>query len=174
VALNTNRSWISIATRTGRVDRFDMGGLMSTLPDLSPDGRYVAYAWHQSGRGEVFVRSYPDGRIIRQVSADGGLEPHWCRCGELFYRKGNSWMSVKIRTNPELQWEPAQPAFQTDFVDTPGRSYDVSPDGMRLLVVKRAQPDTRNRINLLINWPAGLNPRERDGKRDDKQHDRDD
>jgi hypothetical protein len=129
---------------------------MSTLPDFSPDGRFVAYAWHASGKGEVFVRSYPEGSIVRQVSADGGLEPHWCRCGELFYRKADRWMSVKVRTEPELQWEPAQPAFHTDFIDTPGRSYDVSPDGQRLLVVKRAQPDTRNRINLVMNWPAAF------------------
>jgi len=61
-------------------------------------------------------------------------------------------MSVRIRTTPDLQWEPPTLAFQTDFIDTPGRSYDVSPDGKRLLVVKRAQPDIRNRINLVANW----------------------
>jgi hypothetical protein len=55
-----------------------------------------------------------------------------------------------------LQWDPAQPAFHTDFVDTPGRSYDISPDGKRLLVVKRAQEDARTRINLLIKWTATL------------------
>jgi eukaryotic-like serine/threonine-protein kinase len=158
VALNTNRSWISIATRDGRTSRLDMGGLMSTLPDFAPDGRYVTYAWDPGGQTEVFVRSYPDGRVIRQVSAAGGREPHWCRCGELFYRQGNRWMSVKIRTEPELWWEPAQPAFETDFIDTPGRSYDVSADGRRLLIVKRAQPETRDRIHLITNWPARLTP----------------
>jgi len=65
-------------------------------------------------------------------------------------------MSAKIRTTPDLQWDPPRLAFQTDFVDTPGRSYDVSPDGTRLLVVKRAHPDVRDRINLLTNWTRGL------------------
>ncbi len=121
--------------------------------DFSPDGRWVAYASDEPGRFEVFVQSYPDGKTVRQISADGGMEPVWCRCGELFWRSGNRWMSVAIRTQPELSWDPPRLAFQVDnFIDTPGRSYDVSPDGKRLLVVKRAEPDERSRIHLITNW----------------------
>jgi hypothetical protein len=87
---------------------------------------------------------------------DGGLEPVWCTCGELFFRKGNQWLSSTVRTEPTLTWDPPRPVFLTDFVDTPGRSYDVSPDGKRLLVVKRAEPDIRSRVHLLVNWPAQL------------------
>ena len=47
-------------------------------------------------------------------------------------------------------------AFETDFIDTPGRSYDISPDGKRLLVVKRAEEAARNRINLVVNWTSLL------------------
>lgn len=65
-------------------------------------------------------------------------------------------MSIKIRTEPDLQWDPPRLAFQTDFLDSPGRSYDVSPDGMRFLVVKLAEPDIRNRINLVVNWTSLL------------------
>ena len=78
----------------------------------------------------------------------------WCECGELFYRNGNRWFSARIRTAPELQWDAPRLRFQTDFIDTPGRSYDVSPDGKRLLVVKRAEPDIRNRIDLVLDWTA--------------------
>ena len=56
----------------------------------------------------------------------------------------------------DLQRDPPRPAFQIDFIDTPGRSYDVSPDGKRLLVVTRAEPDVRNRINILTNWTEAL------------------
>jgi hypothetical protein len=34
----------------------------------------------------------------------------------------------------------------------------VSPDGVRLLVVKRAQPDIRDRIDLVVNWRAPAAP----------------
>jgi serine/threonine protein kinase/Tol biopolymer transport system component len=126
---------------------------------FSPDGRWVAYTSTEGGQGDVFVRSYPNGTTVRQISVDGGREPVWCPCGELFYRSGNRWMSVKIRTQTELQWDPPTVAFETDFIDTAGRSYDVSPDGQRLLVVKRAETDILNRINFIANWTEEFRPR---------------
>ncbi len=38
------------------------------------------------------------------------------------------------------KWDPPRLVFGTEFIDTPGISYDVSRDGQRLLVVKRARP----------------------------------
>ena len=46
--------------------------------------------------------------------------------------------------------------FETDFIDTPGRSYDVSPDGQRLLVVKSPREPIRNKIVVIQNWRNGL------------------
>jgi hypothetical protein len=148
---------IGLFTLGGTLERWSKERTNTELPEFSPDGRWVAYSSNEVGQSEIFVRSYPDGHTIRQISADGGLEPVWCPCGELFYRNGNRWMSVKIRTQPDLQWDPPQLAFQTDdFIDTMGRSYDVSPDGKRLLVVKRAEEDVRNRIALVSNWTEAL------------------
>jgi Tol biopolymer transport system component len=121
---------------------------------FSPDGRWVAYAADGAGLADVFVRPSTGftSSGARQISTDGGTEPVWCPCGKLFYRNGNRWMSVRIRTTPELHWDAPTLAFETDFVDTPGRSYDVSADGTRLLIVKRETPDILNRINLVVNW----------------------
>ena len=77
----------------------------------------------------------------------------------VFYRKGNRWMAAAVHTTPELGWDPPRQVFQADFIDTPGRSYSVSPDGRRLLVVKHAGRDVRDRIQVVTNWtsllPAG-------------------
>jgi Tol biopolymer transport system component len=140
----------------GNVERVQNERFAQWGPDFSPDGRWIAQSSSETGRYEVFVRSYPDGKITRQISVDGGIEPVWCACGELFYRNATRWMSSKIRTLPNLQWDPPQLAFETDFIDTPGRSYDISPDGKRLLVVKRAEEAARNRINLVMNWTSLL------------------
>jgi len=122
------------------------------MPSFSPDGRWVAYGSNEGRAREIWVRSYPDRKTIRQVSIDGGIEPVWCRNGELFYRKGDRWMSARMSLQPELSWEPPRLAFETDFIDTPGRSYDVTPDGRRLLVVKRSERETLAKIHLVSNW----------------------
>jgi hypothetical protein len=47
--------------------------------------------------------------------------------------------------------------FETDFVDTPGVSYDVTNDGQRLLVVRPAGPAVvQGQISLIVNWPGML------------------
>ncbi len=125
---------------------------------FSPDGHWVAYASSQkTGTLETFIRSYPDGKVDRQVSTEGGSEPLWNRSGELFFRKGNRWYSTRVSKQPELSWDPPRVAFETDFMDTPGISSAVSPDGQRLLVVKRALPPSSPfRVNLIVNWPEEL------------------
>ena len=55
-------------------------------PDLSPDGRWLAYVSNQSGRVEVYVQPYPGPGARQQISVDGGTAPAWSRDGrELFY-----------------------------------------------------------------------------------------
>ena len=78
-----------------------------------------------------------------------------------FYRRGNQIFSVRVVFQPEFRWGAPELAFTTDdFIDTNGRSYDVTPDGQRLLVVKRARELPRNSINLIQNWTAALGDEE--------------
>ncbi len=57
------------------------------IPALSPDGRWLAYSSDESGREEVYVRSFPNvesGRI--RMSINGGSRPQWASNGqELFF-----------------------------------------------------------------------------------------
>jgi hypothetical protein len=126
---------------------------------FSPDGKWLAYNSEETGTNEVYIRSLPDGKIVRQVSNGGGIEAQWLPNGELFYRVGQRWFATRVSTEPTLRWDPDPPGLviETDFVDTPGRSYAVSPDGQRLLTVKPAGPpvDTRH-ISLVVNWQAAL------------------
>jgi serine/threonine-protein kinase len=122
------------------------------LAVFSPDGKWVAYTSEETGLYEVYVRSYPDGAVAHQVSVGGGLETVWSPSGELFYRSGDRFMSVEIRTEPELTWSAPRVAFETDFIDTAGRSFDVSSDGQRLYVIKQPNPPDGSRINVITNW----------------------
>src|SRR6185436_19562472 len=41
---------------------------------FSPDGRFVAYVTNETGRDEVYVQPFPDGKGKWQVSANGGKQ----------------------------------------------------------------------------------------------------
>ena len=60
-----------------------------TAPALSPNGKWLAYVSDESGRSEVYVRSFPNvADTKRQVSTDGGVEPVWAHSGqELFLQE---------------------------------------------------------------------------------------
>jgi hypothetical protein len=124
-------------------------GLEGIWSSFSPDGKW--FAFNTPAQDEIWLASYPDATVRRRI-ADAGKEPHWCACGELFYRWGNRWFSTRISDEPGLQWSPPHLAFETDFVDTPGVSYAVAPDGQRLLVVKRTEPDARTHLQVITNW----------------------
>ena len=122
------------------------------FPAFSPDGHWLAYESTPTGTVEVYIRSYPEGKVIGQVSAGGGSESRWKATGELFYWNEKGWFSTHISTTPALHWDPPRLVFVSEFVDTPGLSYDVSRDGQRLLIVKRARPVVRSKINIIVNW----------------------
>ena len=154
LSLARRAQFVSLDSRT------ELAGFDGTFPSFGPDGRWIAYCSTQSGQAEIYIRSYPDGKVNRQVSINGGFEPRWKPSGELFYRNGNHWFSTHISTTGlEPHWDPPRAAFETEFIDTPGISYDVTPDGQRLLVVKRAQAIASTRIDVLLNWPEKLKPR---------------
>ena len=64
------------------------------FPNLSPDGRWLAYASDESGALEVYVRPFPETAGAKwQVSTAGGSQPTWSSTGrELFYVNGKNDM----------------------------------------------------------------------------------
>jgi hypothetical protein len=128
----------------------------SGLPVLSPDGRWLAFTSSRTGRSEVWVQAINPSHRAGQVSTDGGIEPLWCGAG-LFYRRGDQWWASNVRSDgDELNWEPARLVFETDFIDTLGISYGLSPDCKRLLVVKRTREPVRNKLRFVTNFSAEL------------------
>ncbi len=132
-------------------------------PAFSADGRWTAFDSDESGQREVYVQPLPEGPK-RQVSIGGGQMPVWNRDGsELFYAaRSGMLMSVGLRLSagrPEIA-EP-QPLFLLQL-GTSGEivwhrhPYDVSPDGQRFLVIRRAPDAEPDSAVVVTNWTAAL------------------
>jgi Tol biopolymer transport system component len=111
---------------------------------VSPDGSWTAYAADDTGQFEVFVRPFPDANGGKwQVSRGGGTQPLWSRDGrELYYRdQTGAVLAVPVRLRPSFASGPALKLFEGGAYAGAGnvvqaRTYDVSPDGRRFLMIK--------------------------------------
>ena len=131
-----------------------------TNAEISPDGRWLAYQSDASGQNEIYVRPFPgvdEGRW--PISAGGGSSPLWGPDGrELFYRDGASnVVAVPLRQGPSFQ--PGTPELVIEgayYQSVFGRSYDISPDGERFLMIKSTgaanDATAQGRINIIFNW----------------------
>jgi len=134
-------------------------GMSCFNPEVSPDGRWLAYQSSESGRNEVYVRPFPDVNSGRwQISTAGGTGPLWSRDGrELFYLAGaGSIVGVPIDTTTGFAVGRPAVLIEGDYVAGPGRTYDVSPDGRRFLMLRDLESDagepSSHQIILVQNW----------------------
>jgi hypothetical protein len=126
---------------------------------LSPNGLWLAYVSNESGRYEVYVRSYPSLDRQLRVSSDGGTEPIWAASGqELFYRSGDKMMVVDMQ--PGVEFEPSTPVilfdehFAVDPVGNDAANYDVTSDGKLFIMIEEQQSSPR--WNVVLNWTEEL------------------
>jgi serine/threonine protein kinase/WD40 repeat protein len=133
---------------------------VETAFSLSPDGRWIAYQSDETGRLEVYVRSFPETRSYkRQVSGSGGYSPLWSRDGrELFYMTSGGTMTA-VRVLDRGIIGGTRPLFDRGAALYGGPSdaytpWDVSLDGQRFVMAKRVQ--TANLVAGLVlvtdNW----------------------
>jgi eukaryotic-like serine/threonine-protein kinase len=137
-------------------------------PQLSFDGKWLAYTSDETGTYQIYVVSFPalDQKI--QVSVTGGGQPRWGKDGkELFFRAVvGGVMSAEIRPGAKLDASPPkmlfQPQFSGAFASTPNRKLlTVTADGQRFLI--RVAPaasatSTRPAAPIVSPVPSGTNP----------------
>ncbi|MCZ6600452.1 MAG: protein kinase [Acidobacteria bacterium] len=125
---------------------------------LSTDGKWIAYVSDESGRSEIFIRSFPETAAKWQVSTGGGLEPRWRQDNsELFYRTPDgTLMAVGISSaGGRVAVGTIRPLFKSGSASICG-SYDVSPDGQRFIVNAPLPNSKPEPLTLVLNWPATL------------------
>jgi serine/threonine-protein kinase len=129
--------------------------------DISPDGKWIAYQSTESDRAEVYVRSFPDPESAgqSQVSIDGGSRPLWARNGrELFFLDPVGRLTtvpVQLASGSFTAGNPSRVLDRAYVNADNARTYDVSSDGQRFLMVKETGAATAEPVlNLVLvqNW----------------------
>ena len=129
---------------------------------FSPDGRWLAYASDESGKMEVYVRTFTGkpgpaasgGKWL--ISTSGGTRPRWRRDGkELFYvANDGKLMAVEIKSGANFEAGAPKLLFDTH---AHWGFYDVTADGQRFIVTMPVeQAQVRSPITVVLNWQAGL------------------
>ena len=129
-------------------------------PQVSPDGRWIAYSSNETGRSEIYVKPFPEGPGRIQVSVNGGVFPRWRKDSREIYFMNlvslGAMMTAEIKVEGSvIRRETPQRLFQTAFASVPhpggqGHAFAVTADGRFVI----AQVDTPN---VLFGTTSNLN-----------------
>jgi len=118
---------------------------------FSPDGHSIAYNSDESGRPEVYVRSFPDVGSRIQISTGGGRRPVWAPDGRtLYYWEGNRLTSATLARDPALRVVSRKQLFDGRYET----DYDISHDGSRFLMIETETSGLS--LVVIPNWLTEL------------------
>jgi eukaryotic-like serine/threonine-protein kinase len=139
-------------------------------PEISPDGKWIAYTSNETGSTEIYVRPFPNGTGKWQVSTNGGIFPRWRRDGkELYYLSvpnSGKLMAAEIRVEgSSFQTETPHALFDSGYINinhaTNYHVFAVSADGQKFLIPRPAgglaADIAGSPITVVVNWTAALN-----------------
>jgi hypothetical protein len=127
---------------------------------FSPDGRYLAYRSNETGRPEIYVRSFPDGEGKWQISKDGGYTPMWTKGGKeiVFQSRDAMMMAVPIELTPEFR--PGEPVRLFPFIEADGgfnrNRWVPTADGGRFLINSPVGQAERQEFSVTLNAMQAL------------------
>jgi hypothetical protein len=134
---------------------------------ISPDGRWMAYESNESGQSQIYMRPFPNVTDAQyQISTGGGRTPAWAPDGQdLFFVNRTSIMAVTVQLaptfsagNPTKLFDAPSIMLDARFIASgTQRTYDVSRDGQRFLMVKesaRSSDGNSSPASMIVvqNW----------------------
>ena len=131
--------------------RFDQ-----SLPQISPNSRWIAYTSTESGHSEVYVASFPNPTGKWQVSVNGGTLPKWRQDGnELFFVSPSGQLMAVEVVGVDTSFRKSDPRVLFRF--PAGSSwryytYDVASRGQRFLFNKAVDMPEPPAIAVVANW----------------------
>ncbi|HMH85028.1 MAG TPA: protein kinase [Gemmatimonadaceae bacterium] len=118
---------------------------------FSPDGRWIVYGVPDPPGVYVSSTETPDER--HPISANGGEEPRWSPRGDqIIYRNREQWFAVDVTTRTGFHASRPRLLFNGPYLNVPGWSHDISPDGRRQLLLLGPREETSNRLVAVTDW----------------------
>jgi eukaryotic-like serine/threonine-protein kinase len=136
------------------------GSYWEGTPAFSPDGHYLAYLSQESGRSEVYVRTYPGTEGKWQISTRGGARPFWSADGRTLYflADDRKVMATDVELDggfragiPHLLFEYASPLEVGSLA--------TWTDGERFLAAEPVEATNPEPFTVVMSWPAMLQRR---------------
>ena len=151
-ASNANIWEVPVTGDATPVPRIDLG--QADSPEISPDGKWIAYESAETGQLEVYVQPYPEPGGKWQVSNGGGYRPHWSPDGkEIFFRWGDAMMAATVELRPHFTSDTAHVLFTGRYAHA-GRDYET--DGRRFLLMKSVDQKGQTSLLVVLNWTSEL------------------
>ena len=124
---------------------------------FSNDMKWLAYQSNESGRFEVYLRSFPDGERTLRVSTEGGVSPIFSPKGdELYYRSLDGKLkAVPLSAAPGFQ-DKVRVLFDASKYDN---NFAIAPDGRLLMMPLVPAEFSASRINVVFNLLTELRQR---------------
>ena len=150
-----------------------------THAQISPNGKWIAYTSDSTGnRREIYVRPFPSGSGLYQISDKGGDWPRWSRDEkQLFYHAlgdaanpangGSAFSGLLFAVSVKAEGATFEHELPREILNTPVLNpahpggdfhvYDVSADGQRFLIYQADAASFAAIINQLIQL-SGADP----------------
>jgi Tol biopolymer transport system component len=131
------------------------------LASISPDGRWLAYDSNETGRSEIYVRSFPEPGEKHRVSISGGTSAQWSRdgrelliwtSGQMAYTIGSIFI-VDVQTSPSFKAGTPRLLFRPRQ-DLAGIA--ATADLKRFLAAVPVEGSALPGITVIVNWQTGL------------------
>ncbi len=124
-----------------------------TDPQVSPDGRWLAFVSDASGTNEVYVLHLGEMNAERiRISQDGGANPRWRADGrELFYLSSQSAI-VGILPEVPGDWT-ANRATKLFSAPQDTDAFDVTPDGQSFLFMETTRGKSDENFQVVLGHP---------------------
>jgi Tol biopolymer transport system component/predicted Ser/Thr protein kinase len=120
-------------------------------PNISPDGRFVAYDSNVSGTDEVYIIPASGRGVAVQVTSGGGTSPKWSRDGSaLMFRKGRTIMRVAVEDG--RPFGDAARVFAAPNLTSSDKAYELDPDGQSMLAIQVDADTIPREIRVITNF----------------------